>query len=274
MADDSRTRAAYAQLSLAADALQVDDSQPFDELKAALIAKLRAAWGKDGHRISLVHIENVNAAFVHATVKVMDTDEVKAVWPYWRLNAVMDQKTSRICDSLNNVVRPAGEGWWYAGHIPPLHFGGCRSVIEGLTLKEAHKIGVTPYYPMIEAQHGFGHMNRAWTPDLSKFPPELTAIYSKATQSTGSLSLRDFAAGIAKRWAGPDRRTWTALRALRASRYGKGAEKARGREIRAEVKFLWSACAQMLAALSDKGDEQQRCCEADGPELAAAHATP
>ncbi len=266
MADDSLTRAAYAQLSMASDALAVDDC-PFDELKTDLIAKLRAAWGKDGHRISLVHIENVNAAFVHATVKVMETDEVKRVWPYWRLNAVMDQKTSRICDSLNNVVRPAGESWWYAGRIPPLHFGGCRSVIEGLTLKEAHKIGVTPYYPMIEAQHGFGHMNREWTPDLSKFPPELTAIYSKATQATGSRSLRDFAAGMTKRWP-VGNKTWTAMQALRASRYGKGAARARGLAIRAEVRFLWSACAQMLAALSE---ENEGCRDAHSPEAAVGH---
>lgn len=183
-------RAAYAQLTMVADAWDApapEANESWADLRQALVDKLRAAWGPDGFRRTYLVIENVNQAFLHASVRILDTEEVKHVWPYWGLFAVMDQRTSRICLALDKTVRPAGEAWWYAGHIPPLHFGGCRTLIEGLTLKEAHKVGVTPYWPIIEAQHGFGYIDREWEPDLSKFPPELMAIYSKAMEEAASL---------------------------------------------------------------------------------------
>lgn len=171
-------RSAYAQLCMVADALDLGDGD-FEEMKAALLDKLRAAWSKDGYRLNLVHIENVNAAYVRSTVAVLDTPEVRQVWPYWMFSAIMDSKTSRHCENLNGVVRPAGESWWYDGRIPPLHFGGCRSVIEPLTLDQAHKIGVTTFYPMSQGDHDYGKMGE-WEPSLEDFPPELVAIYEKA----------------------------------------------------------------------------------------------
>jgi hypothetical protein len=190
-AADSHRRAAYAQLCMVAECFEPPPADlPFEELRQSLRDRLRAAWGKDGFRLTYVHIENVNAAFVHATIAVMDTDEVKLVWPYWTLQNPMDERTSRICDALVHTVRPAGEWWWYAGHIPPLHFN-CRSIIEGLSLKEAHRQGITTYYPVIEPEHGFGYTDREWQPDLSKFPPELTAIYDQAVRQAGEASLNE-----------------------------------------------------------------------------------
>lgn len=194
LSTDSMRRAAYAQLCMVAEACEFADAPPadvsFEDLRGQLRDRLRAAWGKDGFRLTYVHIENVNAAFVHATVAVMDTPEVKLVWPYWTLQNPMDERTSRICDALVHTVRPAGEWWWYAGHIPPLHFS-CRTIIEGLSLKDAHRQGVTTYYPIIEPEHGFGYTDREWQPDLSKFPPELAAIYDKAVKESASLLTED-----------------------------------------------------------------------------------
>ena len=172
-------RAAYAQLSMVSDTLDQIDDAPMPELRDKLIVRLRRMWGKDGHRTSLIHIENVNTAFIHETVRTLDTPEVRKVWPYWTFDAVMDDRTSHHCEALDGVVRPAGEAWWYDGHIPPLHFGGCRSIIAGLSLSEAHRKGVTPYYPIIQPDYGFGRMD-SWEPDISGFPPELVEIYQEA----------------------------------------------------------------------------------------------
>lgn len=209
---ESKKRAAYAQLSMVDDALNEahkldSDAVPFEELRTELISHLRSAWDKDGYRTSYVYRENSNAAFVHATIAVQESEEVRAVWPYWWFNAVMDQKTSQHCDSLNNTVRPAAEAWWYDGRIPPLHFGGCRSLILGITMKEAHRIGVTPYYPLVQGDvhHGYGYARRGFQPDLSKFPAELTQIYDQAVhkKEEASLSpLEQFAAGMPHRWPG------------------------------------------------------------------------
>ncbi len=188
---DDRVRAAYAQLAMAADALDLpDDDRPFEERRDELVEKLLSGWGKTGHRTALVHTENVNQAFLRATVRVLDTPEVKAVFPYWRFMATLDQRTSQFCDALANVVRPAGESWWYEGRIPPLHMGGCRSILEPLTMKEAHKIGVTQYYPLVagDIHHGYGYANKSFQPDLSKFPPELVQIYVAAVNAGSSAS--------------------------------------------------------------------------------------
>lgn len=180
---DDRTRAAYAQLAMAADALELpDDDRSFEERRDELVDKLLSGWGKSGPRTELVHSENVNQAFLRATVRVLDTEEVKRIFPYWRFLAVLDQRTSQLCDALANVVRPAGEEWWYAGRIPPLHMGGCRSILEPLTMQEAHRIGVTPYYPLVtgDIHRGYGYANKEFQPDLTKFPHELVQIYQAA----------------------------------------------------------------------------------------------
>jgi len=38
---------------------------------------------------------------------------------------------------------------------------------------------VTPYYPIIQPDYGFGRMD-SWEPDISGFPPELVEIYQEA----------------------------------------------------------------------------------------------
>lgn len=170
-------RAAYAQLCLAVDALELGEGD-FEAERDALVKRLRAAWGKDGYRIKAVHIENVAAAYVRATVEIMNTPELRAVFPYWMFSAA---GKSAPCQALNGVVRPAGEEWWFDGRIPPMHLGGCSSVIEPLTLDEAQKIGVTPYYPTTQAAPGLGKVGE-FAPDVSGFPPELVAVYEKARE--------------------------------------------------------------------------------------------
>jgi len=91
---------------MVSDTLDQIDDAPMPELRDKLIARLRRMWGKDGHRTSLIHIENVNTAFIHETVRTLDTPEVRKIWPYWTFDAVMDDRTSHHCEALDGVVRP------------------------------------------------------------------------------------------------------------------------------------------------------------------------
>lgn len=188
---NSRVRATAAQLSMSSDAweqsLAAEAAQTdLEEFKAALVKRLRTSWGARQYRIHLVHEENVNRAYSHALVQMMLTEEVRQVWPYWRFSAKLDDRTSHTCEFLNNVVRPAGEAWWMEGRIPPLH-PRCRSYLDGLTLSEAHAIGVTTYWPPGRAVfgHGYGKFNEEWEPDLSQFPEELADIYRRRMGASG-----------------------------------------------------------------------------------------
>jgi hypothetical protein len=251
METDSRKRAAYAQLCMVDDAVdQIDEARPFDEMRDELVKKLRAAWDKDGNRTALIHVENTNAAFVHATVAVMESEAVRRVWPYWHFNAVMDQKTSQLCDALNDTVRPAAESWWYDGRIPPLHFGGCRSLILGITMKEAHRIGVTPYYPVVQGDvhHGYGYSRRGFEPDLSKFPAELTQIYDQAMREQETSALEEFAAGVKTTWP---RKGGGRLRAIDAFKLQSDDDEeiVQFARIRENVQGLYQAAIEMADAV-------------------------
>ena len=110
-------RAAYAQLSMVSDTLDQIDDAPMPELRDKLIVRLRRMWGGTGtgRRSSTSKTSTRRSSTKRCGRWIRP--EVRKVWPYWTFDAVMDDRTSHHCEALDGVVRPAGEAWWYDGHI-------------------------------------------------------------------------------------------------------------------------------------------------------------
>ncbi len=78
---------------------------------------------------------------------------------YLKFIAIDDDRTTKICRSLNGTVRPADDPFW-SGKIPPLHFR-CRSTVVPIFKGEQVKITKNP--PDVKPQEGFGgDPRKAW----------------------------------------------------------------------------------------------------------------
>lgn len=101
--------------------------------------------------------------------------------PYWRFDAIDDQRTTPICNFLDNSVIAADDPWWDT-HFPPLHHR-CRSLVVSLRLKEALARGITGPPESDKDEHqvtgGWGNAPKsghdAWKPTVRK-PGEKTGL--------------------------------------------------------------------------------------------------
>lgn len=151
----------------------------FDAWKADLVQVLRQGWSPDGYRTALVFDVAVQRGYAQGRVRAMLLKSVRKIWPYWMFEAVQDERTGFICDALHGVIRPAAESWWER-RSPPLH-PRCRSHIRGLSSDEAHRRGVTWWYPEPSAEAGWGALDEEYVPSPEGVPPELWAIFARAT---------------------------------------------------------------------------------------------
>ena len=80
---------------------------------------------------------------------------------YLKFIAIDDDRTTKICRSLNGTVRPADDSFW-SGKIPPLHFR-CRSTVVPIFKGEGKQVKITKNPPDVKPQEGFGEDPRkAW----------------------------------------------------------------------------------------------------------------
>src|SRR5690606_9023503 len=62
--------------------------------------------------------------------KWLSIQEDKEEFPLLQFDAVMDRHTSKLCGSLNKVIRPVDDPFWKI-YFPPNHFN-CRSTVRQL----------------------------------------------------------------------------------------------------------------------------------------------
>jgi SPP1 gp7 family putative phage head morphogenesis protein len=119
----------------------IADGTTLDDFKQAVGDRLEQAWGgADPARLETVFRTNTQQAYNGGRHEVLSHPEVKKARPFLRFDAVMDSRTSDICDALDGTVRPADDPFWDTHH-PPLHFN-CRSILTPLSEEEAGDEGV------------------------------------------------------------------------------------------------------------------------------------
>jgi SPP1 gp7 family putative phage head morphogenesis protein len=156
----------------------IEKGTSWEQFQKATKEKLESAWGKSNKytawRVENIYRTNVQSAYGAGRYKQLTDPDVLMLRPFWLLDAVLDSRTSAICNALTGTTLPAEDSFW-GSHVPPLHFGGCRTVIRALTRGQANTRGITTKKPLMEAGEGFGKPPRLndFEPDINKYPPAL-----------------------------------------------------------------------------------------------------
>lgn len=154
----------------------IEKGETLDDFKARIGEDLEQAWGGDiPGRLETIFRTNVQSAYAAGRYYQNNRPEVRATHPYSRFTAVLDGRTSDICEALDGTVLPSDDDFWL-NHQPPLHFN-CRSDVSAITVEEAKELGVDELPPDTQADDGFGFPIADWKPDLSSRPPELVHLY-------------------------------------------------------------------------------------------------
>jgi SPP1 gp7 family putative phage head morphogenesis protein len=133
----------------------LEEGAPYAEWAREVRGKLEVAWGRpDGQRLETIFRTNVQMAYSSGRWAQMEDPQVTQTRPYRMYDAILDSRTTRICQERNGTVLPADDPWWRS-NWPPLHFN-CRSGVRSLTQAEAERRGTTERPPSAPRPEGFG----------------------------------------------------------------------------------------------------------------------
>ncbi|HWL89378.1 MAG TPA: phage minor head protein [Polyangiaceae bacterium] len=164
----------------------IAEGQTLDEFREAIGDALERAWAgsvaNPAWRLETVFRTNIQLAYGAGRYAQATDPDVLEVRPYWMFDAILDARTSAICEECNGTVRPADDSWW-SSHQPPLHHN-CRSTFLTLSEEQAREFGVTARAPKAAAADGFGRAPGAdeWAPDEGDYPPELWSEFQAKTR--------------------------------------------------------------------------------------------
>ena len=157
--------------------------ESLQEFKKAASDKLRAAWGgsvaNPGDRIETIFRTNLQSAYSSGRYEQTTDPDILEAFPYWQFDAILDDRTSEICEPLDGTIQPANNEWWQS-HMPPLHHR-CRSTHIALTAEQA---GQPTRPPKVVVAEGFGSPPKPndWTPTASDYPKELWNVYKEKSK--------------------------------------------------------------------------------------------
>lgn len=148
----------------------------FSTFKKAVGPELEAAWGSpNAARVETVFRTNTARAYSEGRQAVMNSEPVKKARPYWRFDAVGDNRTSDVCNARDGIVRPQDDPFWKSA-TPPLH-PNCRSQLVPLTKEEAdEEPGRDKPTPTAPPAAGFGkplENPTSFEIDWDKFHPSI-----------------------------------------------------------------------------------------------------
>jgi SPP1 gp7 family putative phage head morphogenesis protein len=122
--------------------------------------------------------EELQVAFARTRHGVLELDFYRAAYPFWRFNAVLDDRTTQGCRALNGLTMPAKDERW-AGFVPPRHWR-CRSHLDAVVHSEG--VNAPKRKPIAEyaGEGTFATLNEEWEPRPGNYPPDLWDIYAAA----------------------------------------------------------------------------------------------
>jgi len=158
----------------------IEDGTSIDDWKKTAREILSTAGARTKATLDTIFRTNVQSAYNRGRWVQMHDPEVKRFRPYGMFDAILDSRTTDVCEHANKTLLPLDDPWW-ASHLPPLHFQ-CRSSVRNLNQREVDRRGgITTTPPDDPVPDGFGEEPTAaeWTPDPSSYPADLWAIFEE-----------------------------------------------------------------------------------------------
>lgn len=130
----------------------------FEDFKKDIGPALKRSWGGSvaapNWRLETIFRNNTQAAYSAGRYQVTMDPDIVQIRPYRLFDAVMDSRTSAVCEACDGTVLPVDDPWW-SGHVPPCHHA-CRSGFVSLSKRQADKSGVTKKPTTVASSDGFG----------------------------------------------------------------------------------------------------------------------
>src|SRR6185295_5529825 len=161
--DKSRAAAFWIAGSLELSAVQtifdeiaaaLEKGSSLEDFKKSIREKLTGKLGISGFHLETVFRNWTQTAYNTGRWYQLTDPDLAVGRPYLLYDAILDSRTTKLCESLNGTVKPVGDPFWLT-HWPPLHHR-CRSSPRSLTRSEAAKRGITEGTPQVTVQKGFG----------------------------------------------------------------------------------------------------------------------
>lgn len=151
----------------------------FTQFKRDVGQSLRDAWaGTDPKRLAVIFRNNVQSAYSAGRWAQMRSPDVLQERPVWRFEAILDSRTSPICQPLDGVTLPANDSFW-GSNYPPLHHQ-CRSGVMTLAADEVDRFDAPPEdYPGAQSGWGGAPDLSEWAPNERDYPAPLWAAYQR-----------------------------------------------------------------------------------------------
>lgn len=176
------TVAGIASVDLIRDVLLAIDrgvanGETLGDFKKRVGRQLVDAWAGSvktpGWRIETIYRTNVQQSYNAGRYHQMSEPVLTKVRPFWQYDAILDNRTTHICEKADGTILPVDHPWWKANY-PPRHFN-CRSIVRSLRRKQAERKGITKNPSKEPSQEGFGLTPDAgeWQPEVKKYPKEI-----------------------------------------------------------------------------------------------------
>jgi SPP1 gp7 family putative phage head morphogenesis protein len=114
----------------------------FKDFKAGLGDTIKGMWGKgvnEGARLENIWRTEAQKAYNAARYSWQTKPGRLKLYPFWRFDAILDSRTSVMCQHWDGTIRKATDSFW-GSHYPPLHYQ-CRSSVVAMTKKTAQGLG-------------------------------------------------------------------------------------------------------------------------------------
>lgn len=158
----------------------LDQTQSLEEWKRAAKPLLVQAWGDvSSSRLEVIFRTNIQKAYNRG--RWVQMQQVRSMRPYWMFDAIMDSRTTPICQARHHTLLPEDHPWWGTNY-PPLHHQ-CRSSVRAMTPEQAQARGIDAAPPIdaTDPSSGFGKTPTAdeWRPDPNDYPQDLWDIFEQ-----------------------------------------------------------------------------------------------
>lgn len=130
-------------------AKSIEEGTPFEEFRKAVRTEL-----SDPAHVETVFRNAAQRAYNAGRFEQMTEPSVIKFRPFWLFDAVLDSRTTQVCNTRDGTLLPAEDAWWQA-NVPPLHHR-CRSSIRNIRKTEADRRGGVKQPPPGDPPDGWG----------------------------------------------------------------------------------------------------------------------
>ncbi len=189
LSDSARRRAFWVAGAVQADVIEsvfdvldraVDEGVLFPDFLEEVGEKLEREWAGSvadpGTRLETIYRTNIQGSYNSGRFQQQRDPDVVAARPYWMYDAILDDRTSEICEALDGTIREATDPWWDTRYSP--NHWNCRASVRSLTRTQAERRGGLTREPTdvlpLEQFRASPSLDE-WQPDTSQYHPEIRA---------------------------------------------------------------------------------------------------